>query len=41
MGVLDFIANGRYQNVNKNVLNNFQDIVVTPSTTTSMANIVA
>jgi len=33
------ITNGKYRIVGKNVLNNFQDIVVTLGTTTSVANI--
>jgi hypothetical protein len=35
------VTNGRYQIINKHVLNNSQDIVLTPSTTALMANIIA
>jgi len=37
-GMFWTITNGKYKIVSENVFNNFQDIVVTPSTTTSMAN---
>jgi hypothetical protein len=34
------VTNGRYLIIGKNVLNNSQDNILTPSTITSMANIV-
>ncbi len=38
-GMFWFVTNGKYQIVGENVCNNPQDNVVTPNTTTSMANI--
>jgi hypothetical protein len=39
-GMFWIVTNGRYRIINKNVFNNSQDIVLTPNTTTSMANII-
>lgn len=38
-GIFCIVTNNKYQIIGKNVFNNFQDIVLTPGTTTSMVNI--
>jgi hypothetical protein len=40
-GMFWMVTNGKYQIVSEHALNNFQDIVLTPATVASMANIVA